>query len=338
MTAGLRDIVQQHWQALERDGHASGRLRVSDLPVETGDGPVVAAVDSAGHRHILLPIRPERRVRGGLDGPALILKKVVLEDETSLRTFADLCCARPDLNDVFTGLSADVLLHVEAQPGSALKALYGQIDRWRALFRSKGNLLGIEQQAGLFGELTFLERLLEQDPGAHVLWKGPSGHRHDFASAQHAVEIKSSLATEGRRIRVHGLDQLEAPPGGLHLYWMRLEAGASGRNLNDLAARVVEVCDDENAIRSLLSAGGYQFLDAPHYENSGFSVVEERCYAVEKGFPRLVVSELTKAGVPITVTDVAYTVDLSSEPPHPVDVEAATQQIVSLVREGSDAS
>jgi hypothetical protein len=338
VTAGLRDIVQQHWQALERDGRASDRLRVSDLPVETADGPVVAALDGAGHRHVLLPIRSERRVRGGLDGPALVLKKVTLEDETSLRTFADLCCARPDLNDVFTGLCADVLLHVEAQPGSALKALYGQIDRWRALFRSKGSLLGIEQQAGLFGELVFLESLLEQDPGAHVLWKGPLGHRHDFASSRHAVEIKSSLATEGRRIRVHGLDQLEAPPGGLHLYWMRLEAGAGGRSLNDLAARVVDAADDENAIRSLLSTGGYQFLDAPHYEKSRFVVVEERCYAVEKGFPRLVTSELTSAGVPVTVTDVAYTVDLSSEPPHPVDAEDAQRQIVSLVREGSDAS
>jgi hypothetical protein len=335
VTAVLRDIVQQHWQALERDGRASGRLRVSDLPVETGAGPVVAAVDGDGHRHILLPVHPERRVRGGLDGPALILKKVSLEDGSSLRTFVDLYCARADLNDVFTGLCADVLLHVEAQPGNALKALYGQIDRWRALFRSKSNLLGIEQQAGLFGELVFLERLLDRDPAAHVLWKGPSGYRHDFASARYAVEIKSSLATEGRRVRIHGLDQLDAPPGGLHLYWMRLDSGsASGRTLNDVATRVTKACDDENALRRLLSAGGYEFLDAPHYENTRFAVVEERCYTVERGFPRLVASELNAAGVPINVTDVVYTIDLSSEPPHPVDAETSRQLVVSLVREG----
>ncbi|RZT07448.1 putative PD-(D/E)XK family protein DUF4420 [Kribbella sp. VKM Ac-2569] len=336
MTAALREIVQQHWDALDRHSQAITGLRVADLPVETNVGPVVAAVDRDGNRHILIPIAPQQRVRGGLDGPALLLKKVPLEDDGGRRTFADLRCARSDLNDVFTGLCADVLKSVEAQPRNAMKALYGQIDRWRALFQTRSNLLGIEQQAGLFGELLFLDRLLERDSGAHRLWKGPFGHRHDFASAQYAVEIKSSLATDGRRARIHGLDQLDAPAGGLHLYWIRLEPGAAGgRSLNEAAKQVLDACEDESAIRSSLSAAGYRFVDAAQYEDTRFAVLEERCYAVEEGFPRLVASELTAAGLPINVTDVAYTIDLSSEPPVPLDVEGADELVAALLQEGT---
>jgi hypothetical protein len=336
VTGALREIVQEHWEALERHSPADAGLRVADLPVDTNVGPVAAALDRAGNRHILVPIETHRRVRGGLDGPALLMKKIPLEDDAERRTFADLCCARPDLNDVFTGLCADVLTSIEAQPGDALKALYRQLDRWRALFHTRSNVLGIEQQAGLFGELLFLDQLLARDPGAHRLWKGPRGYRHDFASAQRAVEVKSSLATDGRRARIHGLDQLDAPSGGMHLYWIRLEIDASrGKSLNDMAKRLLDVCEDENAIRSSLSASGYRFFDAAQYENTRFIVLEERCYAVEEGFPRLVASELTRAGLPINVTDVAYTIDLSSEPPAPLDGDSAEELVVALVREGA---
>ncbi|MFD7159421.1 PD-(D/E)XK motif protein [Kribbella sp. NPDC059898] len=336
MTVTLREIMQQHWEALDSHGAAVSGLRVADLPVETSVGPVIAAVDRAGDRHILVPIETHRRVRGGLDGPALLLKKTPLEDDAGRRTFADLRCARPDLNDVFTGLCADVLASIESQPADALKALYRQLDRWRALFQTTSNVLGVEQQAGLFGELLFLDMLLGRDAGAHLLWKGPLGHRHDFASAQHAVEIKSSLATDGRRARIHGLDQLDAPAGGLHLYWIRLETGGTdARSLNDLARQVVDRCEDESAVRSSLSAAGYRFVDAAQYEKTRFVVLEERCYAVNEGFPRLVASELTAAGVAIDVTDVAYTIDLSSEHPAPLDDEATEKHVEDLLLEGA---
>lgn len=336
MTVTLREVVQQHWEVLESGGPFVSEFRVADLPVETAVGPVVAAVDRAGNRHILVPIEPHRKVRGGLDGPALVLRKMSLEDAAARRTFADLRCARPDLNDVFTGLCADVLAEVEEQPKDALKALYRQLDRWRALFQTKSNVLGPEQQAGLFGELLFLERLLGRDSGAHRLWRGPLGHRHDFASAQYSVEVKSSLATDGRQARIHGLDQLDAPVGGLHLYWIRLELGtAGGRTLNEIAKYVLDLCEDESAIRASLSAAGYRFVDATQYENSRFSVLEERRYAVEAGFPRLVVSELIAAGLPINVTDVTYTIDLSSEPPVPLDDEDADSFVAALLREGA---
>jgi hypothetical protein len=237
---------------------------------------------------------------------------------------------------VFTGLCADVLRSVEEEPHDALKILYRRLDHWRALFRTSSRLLGAEQQAGLFAELTVLIALLELDPSAHRTWAGPARHRHDFVGGSRAVEVKATTASDGRRIRIHGLDQLEAPSGGLHLHWLRLETGSeSARSLNSLVEAAVELCDDESDLRTRLAAAGYNIVDQRHYDQTRFAVVDRRQYSVGPDFPRLVAGDLQNAGIPINVTDVAYTVDLSSEPPVPVSNEDAEEHLVAMLRDGA---
>ncbi|GAA0624489.1 PD-(D/E)XK motif protein [Kribbella sandramycini] len=329
----LRLVVQELWTALSGGAaSASDRLRVADTPVMSAAGPLMVALDDAGCRHLLVPVSAERVVRGGLNGPALVLRKRSLVDDDDRRTFADLACLRKDLDDVFTGLCADVLRSVEKEPRDPLKVLYGRLERWRALFQTSSRLLGPEQQAGLFAELTVLQRLLEIDPSAHRTWTGPQRHHHDFSGGGRAVEVKATTVSDGRRIRVHGLDQLEGSPDGLHLHWVRLEAASeAGRSLNSLVDEVLRGCDDEGDMRTRLSAAGYQVADRRHYDQPRFTVAERRAYAVDSGFPRLIAGDLRAAGVPINVTDVQYTVDLSSEPPVPLpDVQAAEHLVAML--------
>lgn len=324
MTDGsLRSLLEEHWAALEAEqATAEHRLRVSELPVVTAGGPLAIAVDHDGYRHVLVPIPAHRKIRPGMDGPVLRLRKQALEDEETYQTYTDLACLRGDLNDLFTGLCADVLGAVEGLPGNPVKALYGVLDRWRALFRTEGRPLGHDQLAGLFGELIVLNRLLRKDPSAHRLWRGPQGHRHDFSATATAVEVKSTTADEGRRPRIHGLDQLEAPSGGeLHLAWFRLQrTSASGQGIGfvDSIRQALELCDDESALLDLLATAGYRASDAERYESERFLITEERWYRVGAHFPGLTCRALTKAGVPISVSDVEYTIDLSGEPPTPL--------------------
>jgi hypothetical protein len=42
--------------------------------VTTTAGSLVAALDDAGCRHLLVPVASDRFVRRGLDGPALVLR------------------------------------------------------------------------------------------------------------------------------------------------------------------------------------------------------------------------------------------------------------------------
>ncbi|MET7675185.1 PD-(D/E)XK motif protein [Streptomyces seoulensis] len=327
----FRELLEQHWVALDA-GRVTGenRLRVSQLPVTTHRGPLVAGVDHDGFRHILIPVNTHRKLRTGLDGPVLRLRKRPLEDDETYQTYADLSCLRTDLNDLFTELCTDALSAVDGLPENPVKALYGVLDRWKALFQSHSAPLGPEQLAGLFGELLVLTRLLERDASAHRMWHGPQGHRHDFVAGTTAVEVKASGIGSGRRARIHGLDQLDPPAGGtLCLAWFRLESSAapeSGIGFLELLTQALRSCDDESALLELLAATGWRAVDAERYRTARFEVREERWYRVTPGFPRLTTQVLHAAGVPADVLDVEYTIDLSGTP-----TTMETDEVVSLL-------
>jgi hypothetical protein len=334
----FRRLLDDNWSALDSEP-VSGerRLRVSRLPVVADQGPLAVAVDHDGHRHLLVPIHAHRKVRTGLDGPVLRLRKRPLEDADTYQTYVDLGCLRDDLGDLFTNLCIDVLDAVEGLPDNPVKALYKVLDRWKALFQMQGAPLGGEQLAGLFGEMILLDRLLLSDPSAHRLWRGPTGYRHDFTGGTNAVEVKSSIATEGRRPRIHGLDQLEAPEGGtLGLVWFRLQrtdTNGLGTAFTEVVDRVRRLCDDEFALLGLLASAGYHPSDADRYHDVRFSIVEERWYRVDSSFPGLTNRALTTAGVPVSVLDVEYTIDLSGEIPAALPPGEITQVIDAMIRE-----
>ncbi|MEW2254804.1 PD-(D/E)XK motif protein [Streptomyces sp. NPDC047869] len=335
-----RQVVEEHWAALEAEKTiGERRLRVSQLPVSTPQGPLTAGVDHEGFRHILLPIHTHLKIRTSLDGPVLRLRKRPLEDDETYQMYADLACLRTDLNDLFTDLCVDVLDAVAALPANPVKALYGVLDRWKALFQSEGAPLGPEQVAGLFGELLVLRRLLERDPSAHRLWRGPGGHPHDFVAMKSAVEVKTTTAVRGRRARIHGLDQLDAPEdGALYLVWFRLQApdaDGSGIGFLELLNQVLDSCDDESTLLELLAAVGYRSADTGKYQDCRFAVRQEAWYRVAPGFPRLTTRNLLEAGVPISVLDVEYTIDLPIDHPTVMTDDEVVQMLDLLIRDSA---
>lgn len=335
MTDSLRDLVNRHWRELE-SVPVSGerRMRVSELPVDTARGKLAAAVDHEGHRHLLVPIASNQAVRRGLDGPALVLTKRPLEGEDTYQVYADLGCLRADLNDLFIMVCADVLKTTDTMPDNPLKVLHRVLDRWKTLFQTVGAPLGPEEIAGLFGELLVLTQLLQRDSSAHRLWLGPTGHHHDFSSGSYAVEVKSSMALDGRRARIHGLEQLGVPVGGtLQLVWLRLRRASAGdgEGLVELVERALELCDDESALMTLLSAAGYRPADVDFYREVRFSVAEERWYAVNTEFPKITAADLVSTCLSAGVSDVAYTIDLSTEPPVPLEEEYVQEHLTRMV-------
>ncbi|MFI8235800.1 PD-(D/E)XK motif protein [Streptomyces sp. NPDC085866] len=334
----LRQLVEERWTALEAE-QTTGRhrLRVSQLPVTTDQGSLAAGIDHEGHRHVLVPVHTHRKIRTNLDGPVLRLRKRPLEDDETYQTYADLTCLRTDLNDLFTELCVNVLSAVATLPQNPVKALYGVLDRWKALFQGQSAPLGPEQIAGLFGELLVLKRLLDRDSSAHRLWRGPKGHPHDFVAGKAAVEVKTSGAAGGRKPRIHGLDQLDPPLGGtLCLVWFRLESSdssASGLGFLELLEQTLHSCDDESALLEMLAATGYRSVDAEKYRSIRFVVGEERWYRVTSDFPRLTTQTLLEAGVPLSVLDVEYTIDLSKDAPSPMPADEVVQLLEHLIRE-----
>ncbi|MEV0319081.1 PD-(D/E)XK motif protein [Streptomyces sp. NPDC050658] len=343
MSEKFRQALEESWRDLAlAPVSADNRLRTAPLPVPTSRGPLLAAVDHEGHRHLLIPVAGNQHLREIRDGQVLRLRKRPLEDEEVYQYYADLGCLHRDLDDVFTGLGENILREItllaeDGRPTSssqALKALHRVLDRWRALFRAHGALLGPEQLAGLYGELQILLRLLAETPSAHRLWTGPSGRPHDFTSGTDAVEVKTTTS-DALRIRVHGLRQLEPPEGGaLRLACLRVESapeGSAGTSVVDLVEHALRLCDDESTLLGLLASAGYHTVDAERYRSTRFLVRDERWYAVEEGFPRITTADLAVAEVPGNVIDVEYTVDLTVPTPSPLPMTEVERHLTAML-------
>ncbi|MGV9975515.1 PD-(D/E)XK motif protein [Nocardia beijingensis] len=335
MSSAIRDVLDDHWRRLAHRPPLMSVVAVSELPVPTQNGSLAAAFDSTGNRHLLVPVGAHQNVRRGLNGPVLMLRKRTLDDGSTRHDYADLACLRPDLNDIFTTLCADVLIATEAAPENPLKMLNRVLDRWKALFQNPGPPLGPEKLAGLFGELIVLARLLEHASSAHLLWRGPSGYRHDFATDAGALEVKTSTSANGRQIRIHGLDQLEPPANGvLGLVWLRLEPTVrDGLGFLDLVDRVLELADDETAVLNQLASIGYRKADDDHYRHARYHVSEQRWYDVDVAFPRLTAIDLAAAAISSNVHDVDYTIDLSGDMPGPMEDSQVERHIRLMIEE-----
>ncbi|MFC8489423.1 PD-(D/E)XK motif protein [Streptomyces sp. NPDC057235] len=311
--ADLRRVLDRHWAELDRTPLGPGAvLKTSRLPVATEHGSISAATDGNSLRHLLIPLRGRRRIPTGRIGGTLRVTERALEDDETYGRFADVVCTRRDLDDVFTGLCADVLVALEADGRQPYRTTLAVVNRWRQLFSGIPRTLTEAQEIGLMGELSVLLRLLDKDPDAVRLWTGPEGGRHDFSDGLQAVEVKSTHTTSERRtFEVHGLDQLEAPQDGrLLLAWHRFERTPQGRTVGELAAEAARSCVDESELWLRLARAGYRRGRTDDEGALRVSLVEERWYEVDGTFPRLTAASL-KEPVPDGLLDVRYTVDLA---------------------------
>jgi len=284
------------------------------LPVEAAGSPVLCALGPDGKRHLLVPIPPHAVVQADIRAAAVHLLPLSLQAGADPRAYANLVLLRDDLVDIFTGLCADVVAVLAVGTAEPIVVVEQVLDGWHELFR-KGGQLGIEQLAGLFGELLFLNVLLDRDPRLVTAWQGPLRSPHDFVVNSWAAEVKATASAEGRTVRIHGLDQLAVPPGGgLMLRWMRLETSvAAGTSLPEIVDSTTKRVGRPREFWQLLARAGYLIADGEKYGGIRFTLVEEASYRVTEDFSRVVPSSLI-GGVPVGISHLSYTLDLDLGP------------------------
>ncbi len=172
-----------------------------------------------------------------------------------------------------------------------------------------------------------MKELLQVNSSSHSTWRGPSGARHDFQSATLAVEAKASRSRSGRIFQISSLDQLEPPPGGeLFLATVRLENAPFGEiSLPTLVEEVRELSSTWTDVVDLLAEAGYRVDEADQYADLRYRIIERRLYEVLPDFPSLVPSKMKDGHIPSGVLEATYNIDLTNEPPIPVDDAAAAR-------------
>jgi hypothetical protein len=317
--------LQEIWSAAALRP-AVARFRSAECGVDTPNGPILAAVEDTGRRHLLVPIASQHTLREEPDGQAVTLRRRVLEDPSSYRTYAALALVDDRLSDLFTALCAEIVERIAEKPDKAVAALRRTLADWRSLLAGSPQRLGPAQLAGLFGELHVLRAMVALDPGAVAFWTGHSGTAQDFHRGTTALEIKSTTVPEGRTVRIHGLGQLDSGDGErLLLVWIRLRTDR-GRSVPELVDEILAATDDESTFLMALHSAGYNMPDRQYYENRLFEVVEQQTFEVGPGFPRITAAGLTVDAALAGLDGVHYDLDLHAAPAVQalVDLDPAT--------------
>ena len=190
--------------------------------------------------------------------------------------------------------------------------------------------LSVEEQTGLFGELHFLDQLLDRNLLGQLAvdaWDGPMRGAQDYRINGGGVEVKSSTASEGFVAKIQSLEQLDdGETSPIFLVALRLVTTAGGCKLPELVGMLRERLETKGGRTMFdrkLIAVGYHDDHSESYDRC-LTVTEARIYKVDAGFPRLFRGNIAHA-----IRRASYEIDIDGIDSAPID-EAALFQGIGL--------
>lgn len=240
-----------------------------------------------------------------------------------------------DLLDVFILFIEDLIQGLEyADTENEVPAIVNQkVGYWGKLFaRIKGELLSKERQRGLYGELIFLNTLLNRssEPVKPVVaWTGPEGSNQDFSDNLSAIEVKTSKATKPS-VNIASELQLDwTKLDSLYLLVVHLDEISNGA---DTLLKLIEdikgkISSNQNLLRLFnekLDRVGIALGEEKQYDDFGFIIRSQRTYKVSEGFPALTNDIIANDAI----HNVKYQIDLTACEPFEVDKEEVISEML----------
>lgn len=255
-------------------------------------------------------------------------------DDTS--KFLLLTLVDSDLTRVFAVLCEDLISSVSdtVSEEDTLATLFERIGRWRLLFEKyKGPGLSDSEQRGLYGEIYFLRRLIQneeiQNPIAVASWVGPKMVPKDFQAEDWGIEVKTTTSRNHLRVRISNELQLDdSNLRILYLYHLSLEEQLdNGETLPEIIKGVRDILLTSNpSLRATFDSNllrvGYFEEHQSKYEKKGYFIRDENIFHIQESFPRLIERQ-----IPEGVGDVTYTIDVGACAAFNVELEELINSI-----------
>ena len=276
---------------------------------------------------------PELRVGISVEGNrCLILKlksffRLDEEEKENLKMYYDkeeksivLELIDPFYNQLFTDLIISLyqlLKDIEKEEYST-QLFLSTVGYWSDFLKAKrSNFLSGEVIQGLYGELVFLEFLIDnsREPINYVLssWKGPYDANHDFHFTEKTIEVKTKRKN-GNLINISSENQLEPEVGkDLELAVISVVlVKDSGDNLNLILDRIRQKTLSKGGnitiISEALSEKNLTFANVIEYDHFQFKATTIQLFHCDHpSFPKLVRSELHNA-----VQNISYMLAITS--------------------------
>lgn len=221
--------------------------------------------------------------------------------------------------DLFYRLCKDIVRATSAASSEieAVRLALARTWRWHHLLgRGSDGRLTEEEQKGLIGELSVLDRLLLDQLtaiDAVMAWRGPLGAPKDFEIGRVCIEAKARRGGGTPNVTINSEHQLDdSGIDALFLYVTEVvrapSSVESGMSITEFAARVRQRIEakDPGALEpylSMLEAAGLRSDD--DYSDILWVEGSSRLYHVDQKFPRITASQ-----VPGGISQVRYSLSL----------------------------
>lgn len=224
-----------------------------------------------------------------------------------------------DLTEIFTMFIEDLIekMGVVSKPHEAITLINQRVNYWKKLFsKATGELLSIEKQRGLFGELYFLRLLLQSSSDFRksiLSWRGAESANQDFTSDKNAVEIKTTKANNPS-IHISNEQQLDFTAwDNLFIGLVSVtETSGSTDSLAKLVNDIKKIIDHESELEQEFEAKleriGMTSDLIEEYNEISYTVNKLRFFHIKDGFPIIVKSNLSSEAI----YNVKYQIDISS--------------------------
>lgn len=206
--------------------------------------------------------------------------------------------------------------------------------KWREFFYISPDLkLSLEKQQGLYGELVFLKKYIEQNGCSAVYqWSGPDAETHDFYIAGNAVEIKTS-SKKTNTVIISSESQLDQSniAGDLYLVFYSLRhSKVDGETLHEIVSSIQQILkNDLNANKEFtkkLFKTGYLIAKDDLYLEK-FTLQNSKYYLVSSSFPKITRSELKNG-----ISSVIYSLDLAVCENNLIDYSDFEKAVLKMVK------
>lgn len=240
-----------------------------------------------------------------------------------------------DLSDIFSYFIEDIVNELSKidNQNEALLKISTKINYWKRLFsKVTGELLNSQQQSGLYGELYFLNELLEHKIDHSLVidgWHGPFGANQDFWYNGIAVEVKTSKSNKPS-IKISNEYQLDISGlNELYLIFYKINMYQGGTDtLFKIIAEIRKKLDYETLAsfnEKVQSLGIYPELEE-EYNSLSFSIIFEKQYKINEDFPKIIRKTLNDS-----ISSVTYEID----PKHCTDFEIDIDIILTQIANGN---
>lgn len=316
------NILEKAWASVAKGGEAVGGYYGVRVFADSPHSIFVGQHKSSGLIDFAFEVPQKSLKKSSLSQEAKgfevsILKSVDAANRKVCRISITL--NRNSFADLFRVMATDIVQHCLATKteADAVKKLHARLTHWRKFSEKSGDEgLSHKEQTGLFGELLFLQILIENgidDMQALKAWHGPLRENQDFCFGPSAVEVKASTSNNANQVSIANARQLDDTGlDNLYLYHASFDRrNGSGESLSSSADKLLSHfkkagSECEDLYENLLMLQGYHQSQSQLYESEGYTLRFQQLYEVTSNFPRILESELV-AGV----VKVGYTIDLA---------------------------